>query len=246
MLCAAGWCAAGEPLPPASADGLFAFANRLRDEGDYARAITEYRRLLFHFPKSRNAAAARLELAGCYARAGRWDQARQEYEAAAAAYDEYARAHPKTREADEARWRRAWSFLLAHRFELAERAFQAIEPPSRHAEPARALAEESRRLTRRRRKSPLLAGILGIVPGLGHFYSGRYMDGLTAVAVDGFLGWGAASAFKHGAKVAGAALGLFGVNFYAGSIFGAVNWAHRTNRARAQRRIDELRRRYGM
>ena len=41
-------------------------------------------------------------------------------------------------------------------------------------------------------------------------------------------------------------LGLFGANFYLGSIFGATNWAHRTNRARAQKRIDELRRKHGL
>ena len=95
------------------------------------------------------------------------------------------------------------------------------------------------------RKSPFLAGVLGIVPGLGHFYVGRYKDGLVSVGVSGLFGWGAGSAFRHGAKGAGVVLGLLGVNFYAGGLFGGVNWAHRVNREKAQREIDALRREYG-
>ncbi len=49
------------------------------------------------------------------------------------------------------------------------------------------------------------------------------------------------------ADVHQASLGLgpeFGVNFHLGSIFGAANWAHRTNRARDQKTIDRLRRKH--
>ena len=272
----AGLCWAGEPLPPSSEEGLLQFAHMLRDEQDYYRAITEYRRLLFHFPRTRHAAAARKAVAACYVAAERWDDAEGwltevegraagtalgrwaafakagarlaagRFEGAAAAYDEFLSDYPKSAEADEARWRKAWSLLLAHRFELAEAAFLAIAAPSPHAEAARALAGESRRLAGRRRKSPLRAGVLGLVPGLGHVYCGRHKDGLVALAVNGLLGWGSASAFAKGAKAAGVALGLFGTNFYLGSIFGATNWAHRTNRARAQRALDRLRERHGI
>lgn len=248
----------------------------MRDEEDTQRAITEYRRLLFHFPHGERAGEARLELARCYACAQKWDQAEahlvrlmspsrdralarrasyeraelrfaaERFEQAASAYDQFATDYPGSPRAHEARWRRAWSLLLARRFDLAERAFRAIERPSPHAAAARELAGESRHLARRRRKSPLLAGILGIVPGLGHFYCGRYRDGLVALAFNGLLGWGAGSAYGKGADAAGTVLGLLGVNFYVGGIFGGVNWAHRTNRAADQRRIDALRRKHGL
>ena len=265
---------AGEPLPPNSEDGLFEFAGRLRDDEDHYRAITEYRRLLFHFPRTRHGDAARRAVAACYIAAERWDDAEawltevegvargtplarwaaferggvrlsaEKFGAAAAAFDEFIARYPKAPEAGEARWRGAWSLLLGHRFELAERAFGAIRAPDPHAEAAATLARECRRLAAQRRKSPLIASLLGIVPGLGHAYTGRYKDGLVALAVDGILGWGAASAFSKGARVAGAALGLFGVNFHLSSIFGAANWAHRTNRARDQKIIDRLRRKH--
>lgn len=267
---------AGEalPLPPGTEDGLFAFANKLRDDGDYYRAITEYRRLIFHFPRSGRAEEVRLEIARCYARAERWKEAQAEYaklagdlagkesgrralyeEAdmlfaagefliASAAYDEFAADYAQDPRADTARWRRAWSFLLAHEVRRAEAAFAAIAPPSPHAPAARELVAECRRLARRATKSPLLAGVLAIVPGLGHIYDGRYMDALGAFVVNGALGWGAASGFEAGATAAGAVLGIVGVNFYAGSILGAVNWSHRVNRSRAQEQIDALRRKY--
>ena len=269
-------CWAGEALPPNSEEGLFQFANALRDEQDHYRAITEYRRLLFHFPATRHAVAARKAVAGCYIAAERWDDAEGwlaelegrgagtplarwatfekagvrfaagRFEGAAAAYDEFLTDYAKAPEADEARWRKAWSLLLACRFGLAEAAFRAIEPPSPRAEAAGALARESRRLATRRRKSPLLAGILGIIPGLGHFYCGRYKDGLVALAINGLLGWGSASAFAKGASAAGAAMGVFGTNFYLGSIFGATNWAHRLNRARAEKALGKLRQQHGI
>jgi len=269
---------AGEatPLPPATEDGLFAFANKLRDDADYYRAITEYQRLLFHFPKSPRAEGVRLEIARCYARAERWKEAKAEYaklagdlagkesgrralaeqadvlfaagefQAAAAAYDEFAYDYAQDPRADAARWRRAWSFLLGHEFGRAQAAFAAIGPPSPHAAAAAELARECRRLARRSTKSPLLAGVLAIVPGLGHFYDGRYMDGVAALVVNGTLGWGAASGFEAGATAAGAVLGLVGLNFYAGSIVGAVNWSHRVNRSRAEEQIDALRRKHGI
>ena len=271
-----GVCGAGEALPPNSADGLFRFANQLRDEGDYFRAITEYRRLLFHFPASPRADAARKAVGRCYVSAERWKEAEvwlgelqgifagkplgqwatfekasarftaKSYEGAAAAFDEFLAEHPAAPRADEARWRRAWSYLLAYRFDRAEVAFAAIKPPSRYAAAARELATESRKLAGRRRKSPLLAGILGIVPGLGHFYCGRYRDGAVSLVFNGMLGWGAVSAFGHGAKAAGVVTTLFGSNFYLGSIFGGVNWAHRTNRARDDKQITRLRTKHGL
>jgi len=263
-------------LPPATEEGLAAFANKLRDDGDYYRAITEYRRLLYHFPRTARAETVRFEIARCYARAERWKEAKAEYaklagdlagkesgrralyeqadllfaagefQSAAAAYDEFASDYGQDPRADTAGWRRAWSFLLAHELRRAEAAFAAIGPASPHAAAARELAAECRRLARRSTKSPLLAGVLAVVPGLGHVYDGRYVDGLTAFLVNGALGWGAASGFEAGAAAAGAVLGVVGVNFYAGSILGAVNWSHRVNRSRAQEQIDALRRKYGL
>ena len=265
-----------ERLPPSSEQGLLQFANMLRGEQDHYRAITEYRRLLFHYPQTQHAEAARRAIAGCYIAAERWDDAEAwltelegraagaelrrwatltragvrfragRFEAAASAYDEFLADHPEAPAVHEARWRKAWCLLFAHRFKLAEAAFRAIGPPSPFAEAAGQLADAAHRLARRRHRSPLLAGILGIVPGLGHVYCGRYKDGLVAFVVNGLLGWGAGSGFAEGAEAAGTVLGLFGTNFYMGSIFGAVNWAHRVNRERAQKAVDKLRGKHGI
>ena len=151
------------------------FAEHLYAEQDHYRAITEYRRLLFHFPTTRHGDAARKAVAACYIAAERWDDAEGwltelegraagtplrrwatfekasarfaagRFEAAASAYDEFATDYAKAPETDTARWRGAWALLLAHRFGRAEAAFRAIGAPSRHANAAGKLAEECHR-----------------------------------------------------------------------------------------------------
>ncbi len=265
--------AAAGALPPATEAGLFAFANQLRDDGDFDRAVTEYGRLLFHFPKTERTGSARLAIARCHARLKAWDTAEstlarladmgapwtraatyeralvrrgaERYESAALAYHTFATDYPTDPRAGEARWGRAWCLLLVHRFARAEEAFRTIAAPDPRAGAAARLAEACRGIEGRPRKSPLLAGVLSIVPGLGHFYVGRPKDGLVSLGVNALFGLGATSAFRHGAKAAGWTLGLFGVNFYAGGIFGGVNWAHRANREKAQKAVDALRREYG-
>jgi len=273
LLLAASGVWAAEALPPATEAGLFAFANQLRDDGDFARAVTEYRRLLFHFPQTAHAGKARLETARCHARLEAWDEAESElarlaevgdpwaraamyeralvrrkaerYEAAALAFHAFAADFPTDPRAGEAQWGGAWCLLLGHRFARAGDAFQAIAAPDPRAPNAARLAEACRQIEGRPRKSPLLAGILGIAPGLGHFYVGRYKDGMVSLGVNGLFGLGTASAFRNGAKAACVVLGMLGVNFYAGGLFGGANWAHRVNREKAQKTIDALRREYG-
>jgi hypothetical protein len=78
-------------------------------------------------------------------------------------------------------------------------------------------------------KSPVLGGILSLVPGAGHFYSGRFSDGIYALVIVG-----AASALswyyydrdeniKFGFCLGAAIL------FYAGNIYGGINAARNYN-----------------
>jgi predicted negative regulator of RcsB-dependent stress response len=59
--------------PPASSTSTLSFANHLFDTGDYYRAITEYQRFLFLFPKSDKTELANLKIALSYLEGKKYD-----------------------------------------------------------------------------------------------------------------------------------------------------------------------------
>jgi TolA-binding protein/TM2 domain-containing membrane protein YozV len=80
------------------------------------------------------------------------------------------------------------------------------------------------------RKSPLVAGILSaIVPGSGHAYAGHYGDGATALLLNGLFITGAVVAIGQENYAAAGAIGLIGLPFYLGNIYGAANAASKWN-----------------
>jgi len=80
------------------------------------------------------------------------------------------------------------------------------------------------------RKSPLFAGILSaIVPGSGHMYAGHYGDGTTALLLNGlFIAGTAVAVHQENYAVAGV-VGVIGLPFYIGNIYGAANAATKWN-----------------
>jgi hypothetical protein len=79
-------------------------------------------------------------------------------------------------------------------------------------------------------KDPLTAGLLSVVPGLGHAYLGEYKIALVAFLWNGAFLYGAADSFYRGDTGQGVLLSLVESIWYAGTIFGSVAGAHRFNR----------------
>ena len=98
-------------------------------------------------------------------------------------------------------------------------------------DPARAetLTASCENAISRRRKSPALAGLLGVVPGLGYLYAGYPESALSALILDSLLLAASYKAFDDGNKPLGALLGIVGVGWYAGSIYGSVSAVERRN-----------------
>lgn len=95
-------------------------------------------------------------------------------------------------------------------------------------------------------KSPVIAGILsGCVPGTGHFYCQRYTDGLVALGLNGTFVAAAVESFDKRIYVAGGIASSVELVWYSGTIYGAVNAAHRFNRLKREEFIDRLRREFG-
>lgn len=120
----------------------------------------------------------------------------------------------------EARALIAYSLLLERRYEEAS-AVLGNELPEWRERLARADISS---------RSPVLAGIFSaIVPGSGHAYAGRPVDGLASFLLTTLFAAATYEAFRERLEVAGAITGAIGIVFYSGGIFGAADAAHRFN-----------------
>lgn len=246
---------AGQELLP-----TLEFAERLFAEGDYYRAITEYQRALFllgdaprgdwvrlrigtaYLAGQRTEAAAHVfadllertgnlrlrALAGlgrarAWYRAGRYLQGMQLLE----------QLHLQAGSAglvDSRNYLLGCAALRAGRLDVARPAFAAVRAEGELGRRAGLVLERLGRAGRLPERSPLLAGLLSVVPGLGHFYLGQVEVGITALLWNGLFGWAAYDSFRRGQRGAGGVLLLLEMFWYAGTVYGAVAGAHRFNR----------------
>ena len=178
--------------PPAglSADQLLTFADQLMRDGEYFRAITEYRRFLFYFPHDTRNAMAHFriglafyrgqsykdalrtfrEAAQRYPRTSYGRQAwlwqgeslmqQADYAAAAQVYGEIIAQRDNKTVAQYARYQLGWTFLYQRQWHAASAEFQRLSPESPLYGAAQRLAREVLDGVQLPQKSPVLAGIL--------------------------------------------------------------------------------------
>ncbi len=87
-------------------------------------------------------------------------------------------------------------------------------------------------------KSPVLAGILAVIPGGGFLYTGRIHDAAAAFLLNTGLGLAAWKAFDQNNYALGGVVALVGGGFYSGSIYGSISAAHKHNHAQKIRILD--------
>jgi hypothetical protein len=261
--------------PLTDADQILGFADALFNEGDYFRAITEYKRFLFLHPADARSGRVQLQIGLSYQRGQQWDDARQTFEAIAqqhpdleiraeAAYligetafrqGRYAQAiadlrpvaerYGQTPIGERARYLLGWSYLRARQWLEASQTFATIDTASPLFPSSRALAEAAREGEHLPRKSPALAGFMsGIIPGTGHFYTGRWRDGTVALLLNGAFLAAGIEAVSAGNEAAAALLLFFEAAWYSGAIYGAVNAAHKYNLDLEERWLQGLERQH--
>lgn len=255
------------PLPMVSAPKAHGhsldFADHLFADGDFYRAITEYRRYLFEVKgQGDNAARAACAIGEALYRGGefdaaalQWDQVAQRAKkpalrtqallSAGLAYlqgeQSYA-AKPRFRlvAQDEkalpilrayAQWFLAWGHLDVGELEAAKMVLDglaAAENPlqAQAAALSKAIAPDAFP----QGKDPLMAGLLSVFPGGGHFYLGQWQVGFTSLLWSGALMAGAGySAYEEDYVLAGV-LGTIGLGWYSGGAYGAIAGAMQHNR----------------
>ena len=250
------------PAPPVQAQTLedgrlvlgeravWEYAERLFRDGEYYRAITEYKRLAHFFPKGALAKAARVRIGEAYLNGGE----------AASAADHFGRLLEDSAMAPY----RAELFYLRGLGRLEQDAHLPYSLRESHIELAlgdfRAVPENGFRppglmkfvqaLEEPRgtpSKSPWLAGGLSaVLPGSGSFYVGRYGEGALALAVNALFLHATWKAYRDDNDGLGTVLAVGALAFYGGAIYAAANGAHKFNdRARATY-LERQRTRFGI
>nr|WP_246293774.1 hypothetical protein [Desulfobacter latus] len=80
-------------------------------------------------------------------------------------------------------------------------------------------------------KSPVLAGILAIIPGGGMLYCERSKDAFISFCFNTGLIWAAYTAFDHDNPALGGVITFVETGFYSGNIYGSITAAHKYNKA---------------
>jgi len=172
-----------------SADQLFIFAEHLMREGEYFRAITEYRRFLFYYPDDPRRAMVHFSIGLAFYRGESYVEALQtfqevtrrypntaygqqawlwqgetlirqgQYTTAEQLYTEITERFPHDRIGQQARYQRAWTLLYRRQWRDAATQFQQVAPGSELYQSAQLLAQEALVGERLPTKSPVLAGL---------------------------------------------------------------------------------------
>jgi len=193
---------------------------------EYQPAVEIFAALRTRFPASNHAVEAAYLEGVCNSKLNRLDKAAAAFEAAAAskaATDVAPRARLGLSMVEFDRVGPAAARNELHRF-LAD--FPA-DHRSGKVQEALSLLPQDGELPR---KSPLAAGILSaILPGSGHMYAGHYGDGATALLLNGLFITGTIVAIQQENYAVAGVVGVIGLPFYLGNIYGAANAAVKWN-----------------
>jgi TolA-binding protein/TM2 domain-containing membrane protein YozV len=240
-----------------TADRQFEFATALMKQERYKTSITEFQRFLFLFPNDKRVLDAHYQMGLAYQKQKQYVFAMDHYhkiiqvspvkkiaiQAAYALSDCYQEKGnflmaenvlesmlqriEDEKILDEIHYRLGWIHIRNNQLDNAMIHLNAIKNGSAYPLNTIKHAILSKKLPGKR---PYLAGMLSVVPGLGQVYCGRYRDATLSLIVNGIIGWAAWESFDHDRPALGTLISFFGLGFYSGNIYGAINSAHKHNR----------------
>jgi putative component of membrane protein insertase Oxa1/YidC/SpoIIIJ protein YidD len=165
-----------------------------------------------------------------------WFQLKNYERAAAAFAAARARLDPASEQADKLTMLRGVAAARRMDWDSARLEFSLIPSTSFYAANARRNVDLLAPADRLPTRNPGLAGVLGVVPGLGYLYTGHRQTALAALLINGLFGWATVSTFQRQNYGLGALVGVVSLGFYAGNIQGSVRSARRFN----QRHREEV------
>jgi tetratricopeptide (TPR) repeat protein len=265
LLCSQIWGAEG-----AVPEQIFGFAESLFEEGDYFRAIGEYKRYIFLNPSHDLAEKASFRISESYFKARRWSEAIESCSNFLAHYPNspfyyetlYLKGRAEKQDkrlddamrtfdviekknipaySDKAIYQKALIMLERSDWQGTRDFLMHVPRDSALFSTAEALHAELARIDQLPHKSPVSAGLLAaILPGAGHLYTERPKDALVAFLLNGAFIWSAVELFQHNNYAAGGIVTFFELGWYSGNIYSAVSSAHKYNRKQEDDLIKKL------
>jgi TolA-binding protein len=248
----------------------FDFAESLFQQGDFFRAITEYKRFIFFYPEDELVEDSLFRIGESYFRAGRWEET-------ISSVDNFLNEFPESDLTDAALFLKATAQRNLKRFDEALTSFsqiikRGVEPYREQAiyqsamvfvarndwekakstlsimpessplyAAARTFSAGLERINEIPAKSPVVAGSLAaVLPGAGHVYTERYRDAAIAFLLNGAFIWSAVELFRKEEYVTGGIVTFFELGWYSGNIYSAVGSAHKYNERSKGEYLKEL------
>ncbi len=252
-------------------DRQFRFAATCFKKSDYLLAIAEYKRFIHFFPGDKRVREAKYNIAMSWFFSDKMDKAIEAFneimdnyeidDFTIKSYFKKSRCHERLKEygeatvallglsmiadsvetRDEAYYRTGWLWLQSPSWEKSKKYFSKISGENREKYRIPSLAERLE-AGPAKRKGPLAAGLLAIIPGLGHLYCERYHDAAVSFFLNVALAYSAWELFKNGNNALGCLVTLLETGFYSGNISSAITGARKYNRRQKEDFIDHLRR----
>jgi len=222
------------PESGSAEDAHFNIGISYLEGGEYASAAETFKSLRQKFPQGRHVVQSHLYEGQSYRKS-------EQYKDAVIQFDTVIEEFPRTEEAPKAFVGKALLALDTYQIDEMKRELNKVvrEYPgtdvSRAAEQSLALAETIERLPKK--STALAAGMSAVLPGSGYMYAGAYGDGLTAFLVNAVFIAGTTTAVHQRNYPTAYIVGVVGVPFYIGNIYGSANAARKWNLA-LQRDIE--------
>ncbi len=225
------------------------FADSLYGRGEYYRAITEYYRCMF---KGEYRDYCHSRIRECYLEGGDYaglldyldgNMAREDRLYVALANLKQDRPDVASIVSDDA-LDPAKSLIYSLSEAYRGRYTVAEERLSKMSDPAYTnLRSDVARIVRENKeldfRSPLLAGILGVVPGLGYAYTGAWQTALSSLLTNAILLGAAYELSEKHLYFSAVSVGAVGLGFYLGNIYGSANAAAKRNKKLRKQHLDQ-------
>jgi hypothetical protein len=234
---------------------VLGFAQSLQIEGEYYRAITEYKRVLFLTPPESTATrgVAILGLGGAlfagmeYSLSAEWLHAHVEELPGGArrtdglnlmyrgfladgAGDRLLQVtHELGDSTPEVRLYQGLAHARMGNWRVARSVFQELGDDPRCGCTATAYCSIADEAARAHWKNPAVARGLALVPGLGYWYAGYKQTAWASLLVNAVFIGATIQAFRSDQEILGGFLGFFTLSWYAGNVYGSAVAARRHN-----------------
>src|SRR3989338_8326165 len=259
-----------------SPEQILQFGNHLYQDEYYYRAITEYKRFLYFYPKHPQNSHTEFQIGYSYLKGEKWEAAlpyfqklstyfphtrlgensffsiahthflSKKYKAAQETWNEFQERYPKSSLNDIAWYQKGWAYFFQEKTKEATQELSLIKNPSLKNK-AMLLSTEIEKWHTLPYRSPFLAGMFSaMLPGLGQWYDGRFWDGMSALVVNSMFAYGIYATWRDEHYVAFGIVTFLASGFYGGNIFSAVSSAHKFNRNVKESKWQILQKKYGV